>query len=188
MIKDVLQKISKDIETIFDNVNTWFNMADDLLDYIPSNEGWTIRQILEHISLTNHYLLILIRKGARKALERSKNKSFHELALTYDLDWDRLHAIGMHKSFEWNRPAHMEPTGSPLLSEVKITLKSQREECLDILYQMAGGEGILYKTTMTVNHLGKIDVYHYIYFLVQHAKRHLSQMEKIKAEFEKFKQ
>jgi hypothetical protein len=36
---------------------------------------------------------------------------------------------------------------------------------------------------MSVDELGKIDVYHYIYFLAQHAKRHLMQMEMIKAEF-----
>lgn len=68
MIQDVLQKVSRDIETTFDNVNTWFEISIDLLDYTPSNNGWTIRQILEHISLTNHYLLILIRKGAQKAI------------------------------------------------------------------------------------------------------------------------
>jgi hypothetical protein len=43
---------------------------------------------------------------------------------------------------------------------------------------MPNGEGILYKTTMSVNDLGKIDVYQYIYFLAQHAKRHLAQMER----------
>ena len=42
---------------------------------------------------------------------------------------------------------------------------------------------VLYKTTMSVNGLGKIDVYHYIYFLVQHAQRHISQMKKVAAEF-----
>ena len=36
---------------------------------------------------------------------------------------------------------------------------------------------------MTVNDLGKIDVYQYLYFLAQHAKRHVGQMEKVEAEF-----
>jgi hypothetical protein len=52
--------------------------------------------------------------------------------------------------------------------------------CLD---QLKNGEGVLHKTMMSVNKLGKIDVYHFIYFLVQHAKRHIGQMEKIKGEF-----
>jgi hypothetical protein len=41
----------------------------------------------------------------------------------------------------------------------------------------------LCKTMMSVNNIGKIDVYHYICFLVQHAKRHITQMEKIRDEF-----
>jgi len=185
MIQDVLQKVSRDIETTFDNVNTWFEISIDLLDYTPSNNGWTIRQILEHISLTNHYLLILIRKGAQKAIEKSKINSYQDLVTNYDLDWGGLEAISVHKSFAWSRPEHMEPTGKISLQQIKIKLQSQLEDCLSILNQMPNGEGVLYKTMMTVNSLGKIDVYHYIYFLVQHAKRHLSQMEKIKIEFQK---
>lgn len=36
---------------------------------------------------------------------------------------------------------------------------------------------------MTVNNLGKIDVYQYIYFLAMHAQRHVEQMEKIETEW-----
>ena len=43
---------------------------------------------------------------------------------------------------------------------------------------MPNGEGVLYQTTMSVNNLGKIDVYEYIYFLARHAQRHLEQMER----------
>ncbi|MBP7554952.1 MAG: hypothetical protein KA821_01715, partial [Chitinophagaceae bacterium] len=51
------------------------------------------------------------------------------------------------------------------------------------LHSMPNGEGIVYKTTMTVNNLGKIDVYQYIYFLAQHASRHITQMQKMQNEF-----
>ena len=36
---------------------------------------------------------------------------------------------------------------------------------------------------MTVNGLGKINVYEYSYFLAQHARRHLTQMQDNAAEF-----
>jgi hypothetical protein len=36
---------------------------------------------------------------------------------------------------------------------------------------------------MTVNELGKIDVYEYIYFLGQHGQRHIIQMQKNLIEF-----
>jgi hypothetical protein len=43
---------------------------------------------------------------------------------------------------------------------------------------------VLHKTTMTVNDLGKIDVYEYIHFLAQHGQRHLAQMQKKQAEYD----
>lgn len=67
------------------------------------------------------------------------------------------------------------------------TLEEQINECREILKEIPGGEGILYKTTMTVNNLGKIDAYQYIYFLCQHAKRHIAQMKSVRDEFSKFK-
>jgi hypothetical protein len=62
--------------------------------------------------------------------------------------------IGEHKSFEWNRPSHMEPTGEISLSEVKVKLDKQLNESMDFLEQLKNGEGVLYKTTMTVDRLG----------------------------------
>lgn len=184
MFQNVINKIREDLTKTFAGVDEWFNSNDRLLDYSPKNGGWTIRQILEHIALTNCFLLILIRKGTAKALRIVKKNGYANLPTMYDLDWNRLRAIGEHQSFEWNRPEHMEPTGELSLESIKAWMNKQVEECLHCLDQMPNGEGALYKTMMTVNNLGKIDVYHYIYFLVQHAKRHIIQMEKTKAEAE----
>lgn len=65
---------------------------------------------------------------------------------------------------------------------VKTTTKNQCQQCLEHLNQMSNGEGVLLKTTMSVNNLGKIDVYEYIYFLAQHAARHIMQMEHVESE------
>jgi len=80
--------------------------------------------------------------------------------------------IGEHNSFKWNRPEHMEPKGVLSLSEIRSNLKRQMQECLSLLDRIPNGEGVLYKAMMSVNGLGRIDVYHYIYFLVQHINRH----------------
>ena len=61
-------------------------------------------------------------------------------------------------------------------------MHEQLTECLDWLDQLSQGAGILYKTTMTVNDLGKINVYEYLYFLAMHIRRHLMQMNQIKQE------
>ena len=62
--------------------------------------------------------------------------------------------------------------------EVKEKLIEQKQECLSLLNQIPNGEGVLFKTMMSVNNLGKIDVYHYLYFLVQHIKQTLAANDK----------
>ncbi|MGC4100433.1 DinB family protein [Ferruginibacter sp.] len=185
MIETIINKIQAEIKTVFYDVDAWFNVNENMVVYDPANGGWNIRKVLEHISLTNHFLLILIKKATIKAIERAKKEDHTALLVDYNLDWDKLNDIGKHQLFYWNRPEHMEPTGIVDLTSIKDKLHQQVAECMGYLEQLKNGEGVLYKTTMSVNGLGKIDVYHYIFFLVQHAKRHLTQMEKIRKEFEK---
>ncbi|MGC4035956.1 MAG: DinB family protein [Chitinophagaceae bacterium] len=185
MILDIINKIKTEYENVFNELDDWCETDNKLLNYRLQDRGWSIGLILEHVSLTNHFLLILIRKGTDKALARAKKIDISVLMDDYDLDWDKLNQIGVHQSFNWNRPEHMEPNGLVNLAEIKSILHRQKTEALSYLNQLKNGEGILHETMMTVNNLGKIDVYHYIYFLVQHAKRHIGQMEKLKKEFMK---
>ncbi len=101
-----------------------------------------------------------------------------EVLINYTFDSAKLIEIGLHQSFVWIRPEHMEPTGKKPPEEVRHLLKWQLTQCITCLQAMPDGEGVFYKTTMSVNNLGKLDVYQYIYFLVQHARRHLTQMQK----------
>ena len=76
----------------------------------------------------------------------------------------------------------MEPKGQLGLDEIRSLITQQYLQCLQYLELMKNGEGLLYKTTMTVNALGKINVYEYIYFLSLHAQRHITQMKKNESE------
>jgi hypothetical protein len=165
----------------------WFNVDRELKNYRPVDKGWTVSEILEHIVLTSHYLLILIDKGTKKALNNVQNESLKDLLDNFQFNLDNLDEIGMHKSFDWVRPTHMEPTGTKTDYELKCEMIEQMMRCLNHLNQLKNGEGLLYKTTMTVNDLGKINVYEYIYFLSKHAERHIRQMVENKNEFEKIK-
>lgn len=180
----VIDRLRAELNNTVGVIDNWFLVDDVLMNYTPVNKGWSIRQNLEHITLTNHYLLILIKKGTDKAIEKATRINYTEAWSVYDLDWDRLEAIGAHASFSWIRPMHMEPEGLLSLTEIKEKLSLQVREVADCLQKLANGEGVLYKTMMSVNGLGKIDVYHYIYFLVQHMKRHIGQMEKIRLGFD----
>jgi len=183
IIHEIIRKIETTIGNTFAEVDSWFDKPEDLRQYKPKHGGWSINENLEHIALTSHFLLILIDKGTRKALQQVEKYSLPDLLKDYEFSVEGLDQIGQHRAFEWIRPSHMEPQGLRPLHEIREELKKQADQCLQNLHSLPNGEGIVYKTTMTVNNLGKIDVYQYIYFLAQHAARHITQMEKVETEY-----
>jgi hypothetical protein len=101
----------------------------------------------------------------------------------YDWDMERFNKIGVLRSFPWTRPEHMEPTGGKTELEIRSILINQLRRCLNHLDSLKDGKGVLYKTTMSVGDLGKINVYEYIYFLSKHAERHIGQMKENRREY-----
>jgi len=95
----------------------------------------------------------------------------------YSFNAEKFEKVGEYGAFEWIRPEHMEPKGELNLNEIRSLISQQYHQCLNYLDLMKNGEGLLCKTTMTVNGLGKINVYEYIYFLSLHAQRHITQMK-----------
>jgi len=96
---------------------------------------------------------------------------------------DRLAVIADPMAFRWIRPDHMEPTGQVPSDEVRALLREQRDECLALLDTLRNGEGLLVTVSMSVNGLGKMDLYQWLYFVAQHAKRHLVQLARNEANF-----
>ena len=184
-IQTIIIYIKTFLVDTFSTIDTWFNKDADLRNYRPLNGGWTINEILEHIGLTNQFLLILIDKGTNKALQNVHHLDLQTELQNHVFHWDKLTEVGLHKSFTWIRPEHMEPTGKKPLEEVRSQLKEQVTHCIEYLDRLKNGEGVLYKTTMSVNDLGKINVYEYMYFLAQHGQRHIMQMQKNEAEFKR---
>lgn len=180
-----IQKIKNHLQLSFDEVDGWFEKDRKTLDHQPSNGGWTVRQILEHLYLTNFYLLILIEKGSRKALRNPGGLDPDVEIRNYVFDREKFEKVGEYGAFEWIRPNHMEPKGEMELHEIRSLISMQHEQCLIYLDRMKNGEGLLCRTTMTVNGLGKINVYEYIYFLSLHIRRHLTQMKNNESELEK---
>lgn len=182
-LKSYIQAIQIHLIKTHESVISWFNESDEVKSYKPIDGGWSISEILEHIALTSHFLLILIDKGSKKALKNVNEISIEELLESEELHLEKIDRIGMHKSFDWIRPEHMEPTGQKGEQEIIDQLVSQLNRCLNQLELLKNGEGLRYKTTMTVDGLGKINVYEYIQFLSKHAERHLCQMQENKSEF-----
>lgn len=172
-----IQHIKTHLKNIFSEVDSWFDADKATIEYAPMSKGWSVHQILEHIYLTNFYLLILIEKGVRKAVRNDKGLDLRFELDNYNFNKATMEKIGEYGAFIWPRPEHMEPKGERELTEIRKLISQQVKQCLDYLELMKNGEGLLYKTTMTVNDLGKINVYEYIYFLSLHAQRHIVQMK-----------
>ncbi len=183
-----IQEIKLHLIKTHAEVLNWFDKADTIKNYQPKNGGWSISEILEHIALTSHFLLILIDKGTSKAIKNVQNRSLEKLITGFNDDLEKLDEIGITQSFEWIRPEHMKPKGVKSELEIKEILINQLNICLNQLEKLKKGEGLLYKTTMTVNQLGKLTVYEYIYFLSKHAERHIQQMMNNEAEMAKLNQ
>jgi hypothetical protein len=180
----ILINLKRELIRTFAVTDEWFDRAHPLRCFKPSSGGWSINEVLEHVMLTNHYLLILIEKGADKALRASVTTSVSGLQLeNYSLVNPAMLEIAQPDAFTWERPEHHQPTGQTPVQEVRRTMRDQLEQYLYILDLLPNGEGILHRTTMSVNNLGKLDVYQYLYFLALHAQRHIQQMNKVEQEF-----
>ncbi|MFN7923228.1 MAG: DinB family protein [Bryobacteraceae bacterium] len=161
-------------------VDVWFDRPEPLWTYRQSNGGWSIQQVLEHITLTTRFLLLTCEKHERIAQHRATRG---DRIPDGESDLERMATIGERGSFRWIRPEHMEPTGAPPMVEVRATLSQQWRQCHEILEALRGGKGALCHVTMTVNQLGKIDLYQWLYFVALHARRHVQQMRSVEAEF-----
>lgn len=158
-------------------LDAWFD-HEETLHRMP-REGWGVRDVLEHVMLTNHYLLKLIRKGSAKAIRAARAGGYTNLPSGYCFYHPALEMVGTADAFRWDTPRHMVPSGVLPVRQIRRTLRDQLYECLGILDAMPAGEGAYHKITMSVNSIGKLDMYQYLYFLALHQKRHIEQIIKL---------
>lgn len=181
---DTIQIVRATLSVALAHLDRWFTMPDALRAYKPHNNGWSIDEILEHIALTNHFLLVIIRKGCAKALRRLHDQRVEN----GQSDLQKLAVIADNASLRWKHPEHMTPTGTALPAEVHQRIYKQFQECFTLLDRIQNGEGALYTVRMSVANLGKIDMYQWLFFLAQHAQRHHEQMERNAKEYEQILQ
>lgn len=175
-----IEHVESAIRSTFQSIDEWFDKPADLRSCKPAGGGWSIDEVLEHITLTSHFLMIVIRNSTRKALKRAASGAAIPEG---ESDLDLLEPISRRGAFAWYRPEHMVPTGAVSSEEVRTRMREQARECLEMLGQLSGGEGALLKVSMSVNKSGRLDVYQWLYFLAQHAKRHISQMQEVETEW-----
>lgn len=171
-----IQRLTLEVQTTFAALDTYFELPATLRQTHPEPEAWSMDEILEHITLTNHFLMLTLRNSRDKVLRRARTQPIPDS----ESDLDTLLRIGDPDAFPWTRPEHMEPTRQTTPEAVRQTLRTQGQECLAILSQISHGEGALHTVRMSVQNLGKLDMYQWLFFLVQHARRHIVEMDRIR--------
>lgn len=177
-IESTISKINKALISAFAQIDSWFDEPEFILRHRLSDDSWCPAEILEHIMLTNHFLLKLIDKGSKRAISISNERDTSRELTDYNLENSLLEQVGEPGWFSWKNPAHMQPNGSKPLAEIREELRNQLYRCLCHLELLRYGQGAVYQISMSVNGLGKLDMYQYIYFVALHAKRHIIQLEK----------
>lgn len=174
-----VQKVSAVLTNVHGKLDEYFQLPDSVRTYHVSMDSWSIDEILEHITLTNHFLMLVIRASVVKALKRAT----HQVIPTEPSLLDAIDRVGDPDAFAWNRPEHMQPTGVANPQAIQQLLRQQFDECQRFLEALPNGEGSLHKVRMSVQNLGKLDVYQWLYFLAQHAQRHTVEIERLKQHY-----
>ncbi len=173
-----IKEVREQIATAADRLDAFFELPGPALAYRPADGGWTASEILEHVTLTSHYLLLIIRPHCAKAARRAAKQP----APVGESDLARLAPVGHPDAFPWIRPEHMEPTGTADPAAVRATMASQFAECVALLDGLPPGAGALVTVRMSVQALGRMDMYQWLVFLALHAQRHAVEIERIGAE------
>ncbi|GFO57101.1 hypothetical protein GMSM_41080 [Geomonas sp. Red276] len=171
-----VERVMTAVEEIFSQLDALCGLPEELLSRRPGREdAWTIAEHLEHVALADHFLLLTIGKGCRTALKRKAAGAVVE----GESDLEPLAAIADPDAFAWAPPRHMIPTGLPGVREIRERLGEQRQRCHELLEGMREGEGRLCRIRMSVNRSGWLDMYQWLYFLVQHARYHAVLIERV---------
>jgi hypothetical protein len=180
----ILINLRRELIRTFAVMDEWFDKTNSLRRFRPSDKGWSINDVLEHVMLTNHYLLIIVDRGRAGAWKKSEALSTTTVVSDYSLTTPALQELTDPEATAWQCHEHHQPLGKRLPSEIRRELRNHLERCLVTLEMLPKGEGALHQTPVAFNDIGRLDIYQQLYFIVLHAQRHLHQMKKIGEEFE----
>jgi hypothetical protein len=160
-----------------DELEACFELPQERLTRRPAEDSWSPAEVLEHVSLTSHYLLVLVQKIAEKVRRRQAR------GLTPPQSPPHFEHLDVFASSEyvWDSPEHMQPTGRAAPREVRTRLRVQGRAIAELLQEFQAGEGSLYDLRLSMldpdgPHGDRLDLYQYLYFLGLHAERHLAQI------------
>jgi hypothetical protein len=164
------------LESSLRAVTAWLDKPGTLLDFRPEPSAWTVREVCEHVALTNRFLLILVEKIATRSRSRSERGDAPPPLPSPIASLTELAS----RDFRWKHPEHMTPTGTVPLGDVRSELDAQRERARALIQSFPAGEGALHRIRMSVvgGEDDRLDLYQFLEIVVLHADRHVRQMER----------
>jgi len=142
-------------------------------DARPAPGAWSTREVLEHVTLADRYLLILARKlAARAAAAVERGEPWPAAPPRHD----HLAALA-ERSTPWEHPAHMAPAGAVDAAELVRRLDADLAECLRLLDALPAGAATLRRIRMSrVEGDDRLDLDQYLDVIALHAARHVRQV------------
>ncbi len=161
----------------FDALAERSRLDEDRLRTPPANGGWSGIEVLEHVALTDRFLLVLADKIARKSQARAARGE----------PWPASQPAFAHlehiagRELEWRAPEHMRPTGAVELNAIARTLEADRARALALLAECPDGLGTLHRIRMSVvgGEDDRLELYQYLDVLRLHAERHVRQIDRV---------
>ena len=148
----------------------------------PEPGAWSLAEIAEHVVLTDHHLLLLAGKLARKARDRAQRG---EPIPSRPAARGVFHALEQLASaeFRWSAPEHMLPRGALGLAAARRALREDRERCRVLLESVPTGAGVLASARFSPLD-ARFDAYQFLALVAVHAERHARQARRVLARIE----
>lgn len=151
----------------------WLALEDPWWSQRPAPGAWSAAEVLEHVTLTQHYLLLLTEKLARRGLARAARGVAPPPTPTSTAVLDALAS----RDFRWEHPEHMAPGGAATRAELGARLREETRRALELFELTPRGAGALADARMGAID-ARLDVYGFLHLYTLHAERHLAQLER----------
>ncbi len=174
------------LESAFAATLAWCCEPAALLAQRSSPGTWTPVEVLEHVTLANRFLSILIQKIAQRCEARLAAGASYP---AHPPHFEHLETLA-RRDFGWLHPEHMSPTAGPPPEQLAATLGEQRDALLALLAALDRGRGSLHRIRMSVVPTqaqdaegDRLDLGQYLLVLTLHLERHLGQLERLRGDW-----
>lgn len=159
----IISTTKRELIQAFASLDAWFD-REDLRQYDPSGK-WDTIQLLEHIVNINHELIVLMDKPIVEAKEYS---------------YEYQEGSSMDKLFEVREEEEYPPMGIRSENEICAELRWQLYQCL---FKLKEFEQLGSRNNLSRSGARQGMVFYYVYFLVEHVKRHLELHDKVEQKY-----